>query len=281
MGLSEIRPGGSWGKADLILIRTRSRIFTTDAAVAITAAVALLPLLLLAVSSFAQQWFWPDLLPRNYSMRAWLYIASRGSGVATALFSSLLIATVVAAISVAVALPAARALAWYEFPGKRVFFFLMLLPVLAQPLASAMGVHALFLQLGLTETVMGVILVHLIPAVPYTTLMLTGSFTRFDPDWEAQARTLGASTLSVWRYVTLPAIAPGLAVAAGFAFLISWSQYLFTLLIGGGQVLTLPLILVSFQRGGDEALTAALALLFLVPTIAVFLLIARFLRTNE
>jgi putative spermidine/putrescine transport system permease protein len=275
--LLEICPHPDWGKAHLILTARR---ISSGLAVAAAAAWAIIPILLLAILSFAQRWFWPDLVPSGWSSRAWLYIASPASAVSPALATSLWIAIAVTVISIAVALPAARALAWYEFPGKRAFFFLLLLPVIAPPLASAMGVHGLFLRLGLTETISGVILVHLIPAVPYTILMLTGSFTRFHPDWEAQARTLGASTLAVWRFVTLPAIAPGLAVAAVFAFLISWSQYLFTVLIGGGQVLTLPLILVSFQRGGDEAITAALALVFLAPTLAAFALTAKCLRND-
>ena len=277
MGLLKICPHPDWGKADTILTTRR---LMAGVAVAAAAAAAFFPLMLLAVSSFAQRWFWPDLLPSGWSPRAWLYLASSASAVSPAIATSLWIAIAVTIISLVVALPAARALAWYDFPGKRAFFFLLLLPVIAPPLASAMGVHGLFLRLGLTETVSGVILVHLIPAVPYTILMLTGSFTRFHPDWEAQARTLGANTLSVWRYVTLPAIAPGLAVAGVFAFLISWSQYLFTVLIGGGQVLTLPLILVSFQRGGDEAITAALALVFLAPTVVAFAITAKYLRQN-
>jgi putative spermidine/putrescine transport system permease protein len=258
----------------------RRQIYPSAAAVAFTAGSAIIPILLLVIGSFAQQWFWPDLLPRAWSPRAWLYLASPASAISPAVTTSIWIAVLVTLISVGIALPAARVLAWRDFPGKRAFFYLLLLPVLAPPLASAMGVHGLFLRLGLTETVAGVVLVHLIPAVPYTILMLTASFTRFEPEWEDQARTLGANTISVWRYVTLPAIAPGLAIAAVFAFLISWSQYLLTVLIGGGQVLTLPLVLVSFQRGGDEAVTAALALVFLAPTVAVFLLTAKFLRSN-
>jgi putative spermidine/putrescine transport system permease protein len=85
--------------------------------------------------------------------------------------------------------------------------------------------------------------------------------------------------MAVWRHVTLPAIAPGMAVAFAFAFLISWSQYLLTLLIGGGRVLTLPLQLVAFQRGGDEAITAALSLLYLAPTGMVTLVVARCLKS--
>src|SRR5260221_657670 len=152
---------------------------------------------------------------------------------------------------------------------------------LTVPLAPAMGVHELFLRYGLAETTLGIVLVHLAPAAPYATLMLTGSFSHFDPIWEAQARTLGASRVAVWRHVTLPAIAPGLSVAAAFSFLISWSQYLLTLLIGGGQVITLPMLLVNFQRGGDEAITAALSLVYLCPPALVFAAVARFLTESE
>ncbi|HZS03745.1 MAG TPA: ABC transporter permease subunit [Blastocatellia bacterium] len=250
-------------------------------AVSFVIGLALIPVGLLVMWSFARAWYWPALLPREWSLRAWSYVASPAADIVPSLVVSIGIALAVTALSVIVALPAARALALHEFAGKRALLFALLLPVLAPPLASAMGVHSLFLRYGLADTLLGVVLVHLIPTVPYATLMLTGSFSRFDPDLEAQARTLGAKTFGVWRYVTLPAIAPGLAVAAAFAFLISWSQYLMTLLIGGGRVVTLPLTLVAFQRGGDEAVTAALSLVFLAPTLLVFAAVARFLRDDS
>ncbi len=244
----------------------------------VTLSVAVLPLLLLAIWSFGKAWYWPAILPRAWSGRAWAYIFSPEANVGAALLTSIGIALAVTAIALLLALPAARAIAWHEFTGKRVLLFALLLPVLAPPLAAAMGVHSLFLRYGLADSIIGVVLVHLIPTVPYTTLMLAGSFSRFDPDYEAQARTLGASWLKIWQYVTLPAIAPGMAVAAAFAFLISWSQYLMTLLIGGGRIVTLPLSLVAFQRSGDEAITAALSLVFLAPTLVVFAIVTRFLR---
>ena len=70
----------------------------------------------------------------------------------------------------------------------------------------------------------------------------------------------------------------GNAMGAAFAFLISWSQYLLTLLIGGGRVVTLPLLLVGFQRGGDDAVSGALALLFVAPTLVVFAFVSRLLK---
>jgi putative spermidine/putrescine transport system permease protein len=247
-------------------------------AVIFTAGLALLPILLLIVYSFAESWFWPALVPGRWSARAWTYVLSDDSGVFGAAVSSLVIASAVTILAILIAIPAARAVAWHDFPGKRVLLILLLLPVLAPPLAAAMGLHAAFLRNGLVETTTGVVLAHLIPAVPYAILILSGSFSRFDPDLEAQARTLGASRFAVWRFVTLPAVAPGMAVAAAFAFLISWSQYQLTTLIGGGRVLTLPVALVSFQRGGNAAITAALSLIFLFPALAVFVAVSRFLR---
>jgi putative spermidine/putrescine transport system permease protein len=241
---------------------------------------SVVPLVLLLVWSFARHWYWPDLLPREFSLRAWSYLAEPSSGIPDALLTSIGIALGVTILALAVSLPAARVLALDEFKGKQLIVFLLLLPVLAPPLASAMGLHALFLRLGLTDSWLGVLLVHLIPAVPYCTLMLMGSFANLDTDWEAQASTLGASPFAVWWHVTLPAIAPGLAVAASFAFLVSWSQYLVTLFIGGGRIITLPILLVAIQRGGDATLASALALVFLAPVLTVFVVVAHMLKPD-
>jgi putative spermidine/putrescine transport system permease protein len=250
------------------------RILRIGAALAVIG-LAVIPLALLILWSFARAWFWPALLPREWSLRAWDYLFSPSTEVFYALSRSVGIAIAVTLLALIVALPAARALALHEFRGKRLMLFALLLPVLSPPLAATMGMHAIFLRYGLTDTVIGVVLAHLVPAVPYATLMLAGSLSRLDPDLESQARTLGASRLKVWRYVTIPAILPGLAVAASFAFLISLSQYLSTLLIGGGRIITLPLSLVAFQRSGDEAVTAALSLVFLASALTALGMVAR------
>jgi putative spermidine/putrescine transport system permease protein len=240
--------------------------------------VVALPVLLLLIRSFARGWYWPRVLPHEFSLRAWHYVFSSSSGIPAAIGVSSGIALAVTLLSLAVSLPAARVLALDEFRGKRLLLLLLTLPVLAPPLASAMGLYAVFLRLGLTDTISGVVLVHLVAAAPYCTLMLMSSFANFDPDWEAQARTLGARPAAVFWQVTLPAIAPGMALAAGFAFLVSWSQYLVTLFIGGGRILTLPMLLLTMQRGGDAAATAAVAIVFLVPAVLVLAMVARYLK---
>ena len=137
------------------------------------------------------------------------------------------------------------------------------------------GLHGLFLRLGLTGSIPGVILAHLIPVLPYMTLIMAAVFARFDPRFEAQARSLGATPFQTFRTVTLPAILPGLLIAGLFAFLVSWSQYLLTFAIGGGRVQTLPLLLFSFASAGRNDITAAVALLYILPGLLILAVTAR------
>jgi putative spermidine/putrescine transport system permease protein len=243
--------------------------------------VAGVPVILLLVWSMAWSWFWPRLLPREWSGRAWQSLLTPASGLWESLGGSLGIATTVALSALAIGLPAARLLARPSFPARRFLLHALLLPVIAPPLASTMGMHALFLRYGLADTYLGVGLAHLVPALPYTILVLTASLTRLDPALEQQARTLGATWGQAWRHVTLPLLLPGLAVAGSFAWLISWSQYLSSWMIGGGQVVTLPLTLVAFQRAGDEPVAAALSLVFLFPPLVVFWWVGRMMAAES
>lgn len=237
----------------------------------------LAPLLPLVIWSFAHRWFFPAVLPAEWSWRAWTYVFSGSSQVAKALWNSTIVALAVTLLSTLIGLPAGRALGLYEFRGKTAVLFLILAPAIMPVIAVAMGIHVAFLRVGLADTRFGVILVHLIPVMPYMVLTLTSVFANYNLDYEGQARTLGARPWQVFIHVTLPAIWPGMMVGCLFAFIISWSQYLLTLLIGGGEVITLPVLLFAFANSGDNAITAALSLVFIAPALLLFLFTARYL----
>ncbi|RYI32993.1 MAG: ABC transporter permease subunit [Acetobacteraceae bacterium] len=234
-----------------------------------------LPFLPLVVWSFAHGWRFPDLLPQTWSAKAWSSALSPTSGVLASFGVTTLIAVATAALSALVGIPAGRALGLHAFRGKALVTLLLLAPAVLPGLAVVFGLHGLFLRLGLAGTIPGVILAHLIPVLPYTTLIMAAAFSRFDPAFEAQARTLGATSFQTFRLVTLPAIFPGLLAAGLFAFLVSWSQYLLTLAIGGGRVQTLPLLLFSYASAGRNDLTAAVALLYILPGLLILGLTAR------
>jgi putative spermidine/putrescine transport system permease protein len=83
--------------------------------------------------------------------------------------------------------------------------------------------------------------------------------------------------MQVLLRVTLPAVAPGLAVAATFAFLISWGEYVLTLLVGGGAVKTLPLLLYAYLGSTDVPVAAALGLALVLPPVLLLAATSRFL----
>jgi putative spermidine/putrescine transport system permease protein len=234
-----------------------------------------LPFLPLAVWSVAHGWRFPDLLPQAYSSKAWSYALSDSAGVLHSFALTTFIAATTTAIAALIGVPAGRALGLYRFRGKGIVTLLLLAPAVLPSLALVFGLHGTFLRLGLTGTVTGVILAHLIPVLPYMTLVMAAVFARFDTGYEDQARSLGATPFQTFRSVTLPVILPGLLTGALFAFLVSWSQYLLTLAIGGGRVQTLPMVLYSFAASGRNDVTGAIALLYILPGLLIVGVTAR------
>lgn len=234
-----------------------------------------LPLIPLAIWSFAHGWFFPNLLPAKWSMRAWEYAFSDTSGVLDSLWLTIGISLAATVLSIIIGVPAGRALGMYKFRGKEFVELLILAPIIVPGIAVVLGIHSVFISLGLNNTVSGVILVHLIPTLPYMILVMSGIFSNYDPAFEAQARSLGASSIKTFWYVTLPAIMPGIIVGGLFAFLVSWSQYILTLLIGGGRVVTLPLLLFNFATSGRNDITGAIGMIYILPGIFILLLTAR------
>lgn len=241
----------------------------------VSVALPFLPLLLWSVT---EKWFYPAILPQVFGARAWSYVFNTaGSQILDGLFTSFSLALVTASISLLFGVPAGRALGLYHFPGKRIVMLFLTLPIIVPPLSVSMGLHFWFIKLNLADTFFGVVLIHLTFCLPYTIFVIRGVFSDYNPDFEAQARSLGASPLTVILQITLPMILPGIIVAALFSFLLSWSQYLSTLIIGGGKMLTLPILLFSLMGSGDRPVASAVSLIFILPAFIALMVSAHYL----
>ena len=244
---------------------------------AVLIAVAVVtPLLPLVLWSGARVWRYPDLLPRAGTTRGLSLVLASESW--HALATSLVIATSVAAVSCAIGLPAGRAIGLYRFRGRRFVQFLLLAPIIVPGLAVILGLQVFFIRWGLSESLLGVVLVQLVLTVPYAATILGGSFESFDIELEHQAHVLGAGTWRTAALVTVPTLAPAVAASFLLTFLISWSEYILTLLIGGGQVETLPLLLFAAIGSSDTTAASALGLLVVVPPVLLVLGASRVLR---
>lgn len=248
-------------------------------ALAALAALVLLPLLPLALWAVAGAWPPGAVVPTELDDRG-LRLAL-DDRVLDAALTSTLVAAVVATLACVVGLPAGRALGLHAFRGRRAVQALLLAPVLVPPLAVALGLQVTFLRLGLAGTVTGVVLVHLLPTVPYAATLLGAAYAGVGTAHEQQARVLGAGPWRAVRHASLPLLRPVLATTWVLAFLLSWSEYVLALLIGSGQVTTLPLLLFSAVESSDRTAAAALGLVVVLPPVLLVLLAARVLTASQ
>lgn len=232
-----------------------------------------LPLLPLAMWAFANRWSYPATVPTAWGIDG-LNSAIASGGVA-AFGSSALLGIAVAAIATPIGAVAARALVagWAPFP--KVVTALLFAPVAIPPFAAILGTNVILLRVHIPPF-LGLVLVLVVVALPYTTFTLRTAYAAHDIGYEEQARTLGASPYHVFRHVQVPLLAPALAGAAFLAFLVGWNDYIVTLIVGGGQLVTLPMITASLASGvGNDSVVAVLSLAAVIPPIALLFLVAR------
>jgi putative spermidine/putrescine transport system permease protein len=244
----------------------------------VLAALAIVPLVALTTQAVASFWFFPDLIPREWTLEAVRRIGA-DSATRRAFVDGLVVSCGATVASVALAIPAARALALGRLRHARLMGLGFLVPTVIPPVALAMGLNVALLRADLTGTRVAVVMAHLVATLPYAVLILTAALTRYDLAYERQAALLGASARRILTRVFLPLATPAIMVAAALSFTVSWSQYLLTLLPGGGQVTTLPVLLLAASGGGNPTTTAALALATAAPPALAILLVVRRLDT--
>ena len=236
----------------------------------IVALAILFPAAVMLIWVFTERWAWPDLIPQVFSQRALAEILGRKEEMAGLFASSIFISTVVAALSVTVGLMTSRALVFYHFPGRKLMAFFTVLPFMVPATVFAMGIQVTFIRLGLNNTVTGVVIAHLICSLPYAIRLLQDGTEAVGKRLEEQARVLGATPGRAFARVTLPMLSPVILSAASMSYIVSFSQYFLTLLIGGGNVRTFTIVMVPYLQGGDRNIACIYSTFFLGVTLFVF-----------
>jgi putative spermidine/putrescine transport system permease protein len=182
-----------------------------------------------------------------------------------AVLRSLALGIAVAAFATPAGAVAARSVALGRLRRPRLVTALLFAPIALPVFAVVMGLNVVLLRLHIPGF-LGITVVLVVVALPYTTFLLRAAYAAYDIRFEDEARSLGASPAAVrWR-VRLPLLFPALAGAAFLAFLVGWSDYIVTLLLGGGRYITLPILVASAASGtGNEPTVAALSLVALAP----------------
>jgi putative spermidine/putrescine transport system permease protein len=253
------------------------------------ALVGTLPFAALVVASLAFRWAWPDVLPSTWWWEAradarlpigWDYVLAPASRALPALVTSVGLAATVSGVGLLVAWPAARVLASEDFRGRAAVELLLLAPLLVPELAVALGLAVTAVQLGVAGSWWGVLAAHVVPTLPYLVRTLTAVERGFDRDLADAARVHGASAWTVFWFLRLPLLAPGVAAAVLFAFLVSMHLVVLTVVVGQGRVETTATQLFARLGGGAalDPVSAALALLLTVPGVVLLAVLDGVLR---
>ncbi|MCK6452786.1 MAG: ABC transporter permease [Alphaproteobacteria bacterium] len=146
---------------------------------------------------------------------------------------------------------------------------LMLLPIVIPSIVYSLGIYRLFVDIGLIDTVAGVVLAHAVTGIPYVVITVSASLANFDPRLEQAARSLGASLSQTVRRVIVPNIMPGVLSGAIFAFIHSWDETVIVLFIAGRSVYTLPRRMWADINENLDPIIAAVAVMLIFVTLAL------------
>ena len=239
-------------------------------AAAVLAVWFFLPLLPLLVWMLAERWSFPSVLPSEWGL-AGIGQALR-SGFTPAVESSFAIATLTAVCATILGALAARALVFGQLPGKRWISVALFAPVFVPPFVVVMGLAPIFLRMRVPP-LLAVSLVLVVAAIPYTTFIMRAVYAAYDAHYEDEARLLGAGPWQVMAWVQIPLIAPGLVAAGFMAFVVGWSDYIVTLILGGADLITLPILIGATASGsGSSSAVAALSIAAILPPLLLLVL---------
>jgi trehalose transport system permease protein len=248
--------------------------------VVVSALIVLFPIYLIFMVSFAPGIALfgerPDLFITDPTLEWWQDVIEGGQLVPP-LIKSLVVATVTTALAIVIAAPASYVISRLR-PALRYTIVIGLLVTRMFPeFMIGISVATRFSTLGLIDDYVGVILAHLIGALPFITWILVGTFETVPRDLEEAAAIDGASRMGALIRVVFPLALPGIAVASLFVWLYSWNEFLFARLLTTTQN-TLPLqVFQAIDRGSNQEMATVAAVLTL-PILLVVYFLQRYLR---
>ena len=189
------------------------------------------PLMNLCMLAFADKYEVPAIIPQKFGFKWWEFVLDQNSLMGS-ITTSFALAIVVTAVSMLICIPAAYALARYNFRGKRIFLLSFLLSNAYPRMGLYISIGILFYKLNLMGTFLGVVIIHVVNSLMFMTWIPSGSFKSVYRQQEESARDAGAGPLRTFFSITLPLAMPGIAVGGVFTFLGSLEEAQGTLLVG-------------------------------------------------
>lgn len=197
-----------------------------------------------------------------------------------AILNSLIISSVTTVIVLVLATPAGYAFSRYRFRGDNIIFIGVLLSRLFPPIGLIVPYYQIMSELGLLNTLPGIITAQVYLWLPLMIYILRNFFMSIPTDLDESARVDGCTKFQAFRKIALPLAAPGVAACAILTFLYSWREFLFSFIVTT-DLQSKPISVAVYDFVGDVSVQwaslAAASMIALIPTILIVVFFQRYI----
>jgi multiple sugar transport system permease protein len=216
----------------------------------------------------------PDLSPANFTLDNFQGVLN-DRDLAKGLINSSIIAVSTAAVALVLGSGAAYALARLQVPGSNKILLMVLATQMFPGIVVIIPLFIVISRLGLTDTYIALIVVYLSFILPIVIWVLKGFFEAIPGELERAAAVDGASALQTFRLIVLPISLPPLFATGVFAFIESWNEFFFAIILTSTNARTAPIAIAEFagqytSRYGQMVAAAVLASIPVIVLAVVF-----------
>ena len=217
---------------------------------ALFAVWTLAPIAWLVLSSLMQQQALtatpPDFSLASFTMQNYVQVMSSAAALGRGLANSLVVAVATTGVALAVGAPAAYALARFSLPGSGPILLLILATQMFPGIVVAIPMFIVMSHLGLIDSRLGLVIVYLSFNLPIVIWILHGFFQAIPVGLERAAAVDGATMFQTFLLIVLPISWPPIFATAIFAFIESWNEFFFALILTRQNAQTVPLVISQF-----------------------------------
>jgi ABC-type glycerol-3-phosphate transport system permease component len=221
----------------------------------------------------------PMWVPDFYRWKNWIdQFGPKGDAIGP-LTNSLIVATATMLVTMAVAIPAAYALARYGVRRKPDIQFWIISSRMMPLIAAIVPLSTMLVWLNLNDTLPGLVIVYVAFNLSFAVWLLTIFFSNVPIEIEEAARIDGVSRMGALLHITFPLARAGLVVIAIFTWIFSWNELLAAIVVTTGQTETLPVYLSGFASNNmtQYEKLAAVGVVQVIPAILIVFFAQRYI----
>ena len=221
------------------------------------------------------------IVPQAYEERGAMrgMITQEARQIPNSMLNSAIIALSVMGVNIICGSMAAYAFARVRFRGKSATFLGIVMCRLLPASALAVPIYLVVQAMGLLDTKFAIIMVHSLLTLPFTVLILSVFFRRIPIEIEEAATVDGASRMQVFTKVVLPLSTASMVATGLFAFMLSYSEFLYSLILSGtDKTRTLSVAMAALSTNTDVAWGMLMAGVFitLIPSLILAIVVWKF-----